>query len=120
MKKKNVRSKFNFKFSNLLHMSKGCIFIGNLMNNVSIVLGYDHVNFRCFTVLINYSCVMVRFLWPEVQLAHRVWEPVTMETAVVSMVTDRRTTDIIVYVINTISTDSFVCYIFGQCKLSDY
>ena len=23
------------------------------MNNVSIVLGYDHVNFRCFTVLIS-------------------------------------------------------------------
>ena len=51
-KKKSVRSKFNFKFSNLLHMSKGHICIGNYMNMVFMVLGYDHVNFYFFPVLI--------------------------------------------------------------------
>ena len=33
-------------------MSKGCIFIANLMNNVSIGLGNDHVDFRYFQALI--------------------------------------------------------------------
>ena len=51
-RKKSVRSKFNFKFSNLLHMSKGHIFIENYMNMVFMVLGYDHVNFYFFPVLI--------------------------------------------------------------------
>ena len=59
-----VRRKFNFKFSNLLHMSKGCIFIGNLMDNVSIALGYDYVNFRCIPVLI------IAHVSPEIPESH--------------------------------------------------
>ena len=49
---KSVRNKFNFKFSNLLHMSKGHICIGNYMNMVFIVLDYGHVNFFFFAVII--------------------------------------------------------------------
>ena len=47
-----IRRKFNFKFIDLLHVSKGCLFIGNLMDNVSIILGYDHAKFCIFPVLI--------------------------------------------------------------------
>ena len=49
---KSVRNKFNFKFSNLLHMFKRHICIGNYMNMVFIVLDYDHVNFFFFAVII--------------------------------------------------------------------
>ena len=42
---KTLRSKFNLKFSNLLHMSKGRICIGNYMDNVSMMLGYKHAIF---------------------------------------------------------------------------
>ena len=44
----NVRSKFNFKFSNLLDMSKGRICVGNYMDIISMVLGYIDVNFQKF------------------------------------------------------------------------
>ena len=50
--KNNVRSKFNFKFSNLLDMSKGRICVGNYMDIISMVLGYIDVNFQTFLLLI--------------------------------------------------------------------
>ena len=49
---KSVISKFNFKFINLLHMSKCHICIGNYMNIVLIVLGYDHVKFYYLAIII--------------------------------------------------------------------
>ena len=57
--KKNVRSKFNFKFSNLLHMSKGRICIGNYMDIVSIVLRYNGVYFH------NSPFIIIAIVSPE-------------------------------------------------------
>ena len=49
---KSVLNKFNFKFSNLLHMFKCHIYIGNYMNMIFIVLDYDHANFFFFPVIV--------------------------------------------------------------------
>ena len=57
---KTVRNKFNFKFINLLHMSKGHICIGNYMNIVFMVLGYDHLNLFFLAVII------IALLSPEI------------------------------------------------------
>ena len=86
------------------------------MNNVSIGLGNDHVDFRYFQALIIAHvspAIPETYGPPKVQLTDRAWEPV----APVAMETtgDSRPADVIVYVIiNNIATDSFVCYIFGQ------
>ena len=49
---KNVISKFNFKLSNSLHMSKAHICIGNYINIILIVLGYYHVKLYYLAVII--------------------------------------------------------------------
>ena len=45
-------SKFNFKFSSLLHMSKCHICIRNYMKIVVIGLHYDHLNLFSFAIII--------------------------------------------------------------------
>ena len=63
--KNNVRSKINFKFSNLLDMSKGRICVGNYMDIISMVLGYIDVNFQTFLLLI------IAPIWPQMSCEWR-------------------------------------------------
>ena len=45
-------SKFNFKFTKLLHMSKGHICIGNYMHIFFRGLVYDHLNLFLLAIII--------------------------------------------------------------------
>ena len=105
--------KLNFKFGNLLHMYKGYIFIGKLMNNVSIGLGNDHVDFRYFqAVIIAHVSPAIPETYGPLSVAqspahseHGNWlRPVAMET------TSRRATANVICLryFNNIATDSFV------------
>ena len=61
-------------------MYKGCIFIGNILNNVSVGLGYNHVDFRYFQALIivNVAPAIPETYGPFsvacVQVVYTVWE----------------------------------------------
>ena len=53
---KTISSKLNFKFTNILHRSKGHIYITICMNMVFMDLGYKHVNFPFIPVDIKCLC----------------------------------------------------------------
>ena len=62
-------------------MYKGCIFIGNILNNVSIGLGCDHVDFRYFQALI------IAHVLPEIPESHVQYSMATKS----SLITDDET-----------------------------